>query len=309
MIRNSFVAAAIVLAAGSAQAAHPFYVNMLDRGVASAKRGANAEALRELQIAAFGLVNDLPQYQTAQIHLAIVAQKLDRPELVKAAASRVAYAEQIRASYATLQVPSATKQAFETIAGKVLLPEQLALLNSVVDQRASVVITPSAQQKPPAPTPVVVETIETVKEEPKPKAPARDAVAPAAETAARPSPPSADAQIAARLAAADRLLAGGDKASARSGYLAVGQIRGLARPHLLDAARGLHRTGAWQESASIYQRAYPLRQGEEAHMFHEAVNRFQLGELNLARLLFQRAEPALPASAEVTQFRARLGLR
>jgi hypothetical protein len=42
------------------------------------------------------------------------------------------------------------------------------------------------------------------------------------------------------------------------------------------------------------------------HMFYEAVNRYELGELNVARTLLKRALPALPASREVLLYRPKI---
>lgn len=116
--------------------------------------------------------------------------------------------------------------------------------------------------------------------------------------------PSSDAPL--RLAEAQRLLNEGKLLGARSAYLALSQRRDATRTQMLEIARGLNRTGAWQESAMVYQRAQPLAKGEELHMFYEAVNRYELGELTLARALLTRALPALPQSREVEAYRLKI---
>src|SRR5436190_11978306 len=48
-----------------------FYLNLLRRGVAHVDTGLNDAAARELRIAAFGLVDSLPQFETAQVYLTV----------------------------------------------------------------------------------------------------------------------------------------------------------------------------------------------------------------------------------------------
>ncbi|HEX8152021.1 MAG TPA: hypothetical protein VF698_02795 [Thermoanaerobaculia bacterium] len=265
----------IVGATTASAAPHPFYVKMLERGIASAQKNAFPEAVRELRIAAFGLMNEPAQYQLAQLHLAVVHQHLGNADLARIAATKVAAAEQLQPSYAKLNVTPAVRAAFEKYAPKVLATEQIALLMPTVDERATQVITNAASAVPP-PAAAVVETVEVVNP--------NKAIAPATA-----QPAAAGAQPRAAAAPKPQF--------------------DPTRANLLDTARRLSRAGSFGESAYHYQRALPFRAGEEIHMYQEAVNRYELGELAVARTLFQRAEPGLPATAEIAAFKARLGLR
>ena len=273
--RAAVVCLTLIVAATTASAApHPFYMKMLERGIASAQRNLYPEAVRELRIAAFGLLNDPAEYQLAQVHLAVVHEQLGNAELARIAATKVAAAEQLLPSYAKLNVTKGVREKFEKYAPKVLATEQLALLMPTVDERATQVITNATRTVPPAAA-AVVETVEVVNPKPAPVAtetPSAPAVQP---KATEPPQPQLDP----------------------------------TRANLLDTARRLSRSGSFGESAFQYQRALPFRAGEEIHMYQEAVNRFELGELAVARTLFLRAEPALPATAEIAAFKAKLGLR
>lgn len=108
------------------------------------------------------------------------------------------------------------------------------------------------------------------------------------------------------LADADLLLAQGKILAARETFARVAHLQTLNRATLLSAAKGLNQTSAWRESSASYQRAYPLAAGEELHMFHEAVNRYELGDYPLARELLRRALPKLPASREVALYKAKI---
>ena len=126
--------------------------------------------------------------------------------------------------------------------------------------------------------------------------------------AARRSPSDAliTSDPAAMLADGDQLLAQGKILAARETFARVAHQQTLNRATLLNAARGLNQTSAWRDSSSTYQRAWPLTAGEELHMFHEAVNRYELGDYAVARELLRRALPKLPASREVALYRTKI---
>jgi len=52
----------------------------------------------------------------------------------------------------------------------------------------------------------------------------------------------------------------------------------------------MSQTALYAESSAQYRKTYPLKKGEEPHMFYEAVNRYQIGEPIGGRLI---AAPAL----------------
>ncbi|HVR38222.1 MAG TPA: hypothetical protein VMU84_03950, partial [Thermoanaerobaculia bacterium] len=111
----------------------------------------------------------------------------------------------------------------------------------------------------------------------------------------------------AQLDAARKSLNEGSMIAARDAYTRLAQRKDLDRAQLLEIGKGLNQTGTWQESAFAYQRTLPFRPGEEIHMFYEAVNRYELGELSVARALLSRALPALPKSREVLLYRPKIG--
>lgn len=323
ILRPTLIALSITIVASSASAAHPFYVSMLERGVASATRGDHQTALRELQTAAFGLLGDLPRYELAQVHIALVSKRLGNEGLMRAATAKVAQVEQLEASYARIPLAPSVRAEFNTLAPTVLSPEQLALILPVVGTRATQVITNSTVVSPPAAAPPVVETVTDVAvvpasiATPRPAAPAaaRPAAAPpaqppAAPAVARPTPPAAVTvdPLAVRFRAAEALLDKRDLAGARRAYIMLLQEPQLQRAHLLALGRGLSRSGAWQDSALAYQRAHPLQDGEEIHMFHQAVSRYELGELTVARALMRRAAAKLPNTPEIAAYRQKIGV-
>jgi hypothetical protein len=282
--RPILIALSMTIVASSASAAHPFYHAMLERGVASATRGDDATALRELQTAAFGLLEDLPKYELAQVHIALVSKRLGNEGLMRTATAKVAQVEQLEPAYSRIPLAPNVRVAFNALAPTILAPEQLALLLPTVGTRETQVITNSTLVAPPAAAPQVVETVTE------------------ASTLSRAE------VLASRLRGAEALVDKRDFAAATRAYKMLLLEPKLERAQLLQIGRGLSRARAWQESAAAYQRTMPLRAGEEIHMFHHAVSRYELGELNLARALMQQAGSKLPKTAEIADYRAKISV-
>ncbi|HKO55106.1 MAG TPA: hypothetical protein VJ276_04460, partial [Thermoanaerobaculia bacterium] len=94
-----------------------FYTALLDRGVEQVQRGDYAHAVQTLHVAAFGFVDDLPRYQTAQIYLAVANEKLGKHDEAQLAAKKAARAETLSPSYRTLQLAANIRAEFEKMAG------------------------------------------------------------------------------------------------------------------------------------------------------------------------------------------------
>ena len=121
-----------LLAAAPLHAAtvNDFYTSLLKRGIDHVNAGAYEAGAGELKLAAFGLVDTIELYQTAQVYLAIANQHLDREPQTRAAATRVVAAERIERRYAALTLPEKVRKEFETIAQKVLTAAQFAELHT-----------------------------------------------------------------------------------------------------------------------------------------------------------------------------------
>jgi hypothetical protein len=497
-LRSAASAAIVICAlATPAKAQDPFYSSMLRRGLADAQQRNDAAAVKELRIAAFGLVEHLPEYETAQIVAAVANERLGRTDDARIAAAKVVYAERLSPSYARLTIDAATRSAFEALLPKYVPADRLAstatfakfarpgaivvapaptavatrpaavnakpappnaaplaegqdaaqrartswlagdlasavtfatdaisrnfssgpareILGNIaalerrwsdvvehftiartsqrltedekgklfigfvnvgrdadarmlrttlakptlarpdVDQAAHALEPPAPEPRiiaPPAPEPQVSAKQATVatpqpraltaqatpqpQPQPQPQPAARVAppkptnqphtpppmaMEPASSFASQ-APPVSPLVAAARRAPsqnqpatdpavmlldADRLLAQGKIIAARETFSRVAHWQGAGRAMLLDAAKGLNQTSSWRESAATYRRLYPLLAGEELHMFHDAVNHYELGEYGAAKDLLRRALPRLPASRDVAYYRSRI---
>ena len=325
--RLSILAGIVLLAT-----ADSFYLDLLQRGIADAGSGEYARAAEELRIAAFGFLDDVPRYQTAQVYLAVANSKLGRESDARAAAEKAVNVERIAPSYQRLALDPAVRKQFDA-----LLPKMVADAGLMVARRAG-----GPPAGPPAASPAVIKPKPAA--EPAADQPPRPAARPTAKisapspTPAAPIPPPVTARVIAptppppkpvspimaaarhqpsespaitndigpQLLSAQNLLNEGRILGARQTYLRLTLTQNLNRAQILAIAKGLNDTSAWRESADIYSRVAPLQRGEEIHMFAEAVNRYELGELNAARALLQRALPALPQTREIVLYRGKI---
>ena len=89
-------------------------------------RGAYARAADELRVAAFGRVDDIPSYITAEVYLAVTNDRLEHYEDARTAAMKVLQAERITPSYAALKLPPDVRASFEQLLPALLTRDQLA---------------------------------------------------------------------------------------------------------------------------------------------------------------------------------------
>jgi tetratricopeptide (TPR) repeat protein len=151
-LRASVLALITVALCASLSAAQSddFYDGAFRAGVAAFEAGKYDEALTRLHVAAFGFVEDISRYETAQTYMAVAAQRLGRTDEATTALRRIASAERLERRFATIPVSAAVREAASE-AAKTLLTPQLAayLLNPPQAQIAAVTPTP-----PPAADPV-----------------------------------------------------------------------------------------------------------------------------------------------------------
>jgi hypothetical protein len=440
--------------------AQSFYEARFQNGVVDFNRASYARAVDELRVAAFGRVDDIAAYETAEIYLAVANDKLDRVEDARLATLKVAQAEQIKPAYAALQLPAELRTAFERLLPALLSREQLAnvpAFTRFAGQALSTTTgtpTPSRRPPPVVPTPTkepnvavtapknekqaetpqpaldygrlslervaagdeagarryadlafaaddtnpnahaalaqigrahgawsevvehyavvrtrrrltddesaaylialvnigrvadadgarhslpasvlnrpdVRESLQTIDPKPAPQpvapvpvpkpvqqpapvqpAPAQPAPMQPAPVPAKivpsPVPPSTTEPVTAQIANADRMVEKGNIVGARSELRRIALIPDLQRGERQALARALSQTALYAESSAQYRKTYPLKAGEESHMFYEAVNRYELGDYALARQLITRAMPALPQTPAILAYRDRI---
>jgi hypothetical protein len=435
--------------------AQTFYESRFDSGVIDFNRGSYARAVDELRVAAFGRVDDLPSYITAEVYLAVANDRIEHTDDARLAALKVLQAERITPSYAALKLPGDVRAAFEQLLPSLLTRDQLSNVAAFArlasqapavqsgapraTRQSTIVPTPTKRpnvavtapknddkvdQQPPQALdygrlalervaagdeaaarryaglafaadstnanahaalaqigrahnawndvaehysivrtrrrltddetadylialiktgrvadatavrrsasnavlarPDVRDALQTIDAKPEPQPAPPQPVAPAPVPAPQPQRPapahvtstavpaplpqtaSSAETIADQIAAAERMVSAGSIVRARTELRRIAALPNLQRAERQVLARALSQTALYGESSAQYRKTYPLKGGEETEMFYEAVNRYELGDYNLARQLITRALPALPQSAAVLAYRDRI---
>jgi len=126
--RIASIAVVVLMTAGAALAANDFYAALLARGVASFDAGNYAAAATTLRVAAFGLLDSIDQFETAQAYLALANQRLNQESQAQLALQQIVEAEKIEHHFARLPLPSAVRDAVHQAANRLLTPDQHAIL-------------------------------------------------------------------------------------------------------------------------------------------------------------------------------------
>jgi hypothetical protein len=441
--------------------AQTFYEARFQSGVVDFNRGAYARAADEFRVAAFGRVDDIPSYITAEVYLAVTNDRLEHADDARTAALKVLQAERITPSYAARKLPPDVRASFEQLLPALLTRDQLAnvpvfahLANQAPvvqsgaprpSRQTAIVPTPTrrpnvavtaprndnkTETQPPQPAldygrlalervaagdeagarryaalafasddtnpnahaalaqigsahnawsdvaehyaivrtrrhltddetaaylialvktghaadaagvrrtasnavlarPDVRDALQSIEPKPAQQPPASQPFAPQpiapSPVPQRPAPritpapvpapvvpvpqetaPASNQPVVDQIAAAEQMVAAGNIVGARTELRRIALLPNLQRSDRQSLARALSQTALYAESSAQYRKTYPLKAGEETHMFYEAVNRFELGDYSLARQLITRALPALPQTPAILAYRDRI---
>ena len=186
-VRSTAIAIVLGAWAGLLLAApNDFYPALLKRGITHVGSGNFDMAAKELRIAAFGLVDDVPQFEIAQVYLTIAAQKLGHEPDARHAAQRVLAAERLEQHYASLNLPADIRASFEKIVNQILTSDQVAVLHArpVAPIQQPVPQPPTPQ--PQSPAPIIAQPPAPIA--PGPRSPAPIVVPPPAPAPRSPAP-------------------------------------------------------------------------------------------------------------------------
>lgn len=143
-----------------------FYQNLLERGKTAFQGGQYETAARNLKIAAFGFLESLPDYETAEIYLALANHRLGRDDQARNAIESVMRAEQVKPTYRTLALDPRIRSAFETVIAALLPSRSLGSTAPPTTVRQQPTSTPpstgSGDAPAVAPTPAVPVPMPTV---------------------------------------------------------------------------------------------------------------------------------------------------
>jgi outer membrane biosynthesis protein TonB len=170
----------IALAAPAlAQTSTDFYLTLLRRGTAEVEAGRHADATANLRLAAFGLLESIEHYQTAQAYLAVAFDRLGQTQQAREAAQRVVAAERVERKFRSIALPAPIRTAFDAVAKKVLTASDVAVLGGGA--------IPATTTTAP---PVVVDRVDVQTETRKPATEPAPKPAPVQTTTPKPQPPA-----------------------------------------------------------------------------------------------------------------------
>ena len=150
---NRIVSLAVValLYAGVASAATDFYTALMNRGIAHYDAGNYTAAATELRLAAFGLLDTVDQFETAEAYLALSYQRLNQESQAQSALQQIVEAEKIEHHFSNLPLPAPVRDAVHAAANRFLTPDQHAILYGANPQK----VAEDSPNKPPDMTPKV----------------------------------------------------------------------------------------------------------------------------------------------------------
>jgi hypothetical protein len=125
-----FVVLLTAAAAAFGATASDFYLGLLRRGIANYDAGRFEAAARELDLAAFGLIESVDHFETAKIYAALANDKLGRATEARSAAMRVVAAERVQRRFGQISLPNGVRTGFVAVARKHLTAPEVAALTS-----------------------------------------------------------------------------------------------------------------------------------------------------------------------------------
>jgi len=141
-----------LLCAALSARAQDFYADHLQRGMVNYQRGNYAQAASDLRVAAFGLLDTPPEYETALIYQLLAERKLQRNEDARQVAEKIVTVERVAPVYGKFSLPAGVRGELEAALLQLLPAAQLARAPTFAHLSAkSTAPPPTATPAPPPP--------------------------------------------------------------------------------------------------------------------------------------------------------------
>jgi tetratricopeptide (TPR) repeat protein len=302
---------ALAVPSYAAAGANDFYVSLLHRGIVQVEGGQYEAADKELRIAAFGLVDSIPDFETAEVYLAITGDKLKSEADSRRALQRIIVADRIERRFGSLDLPAKVRAEFDAIASKLLTSDQYAFLKaSPSAQLVAPAMTPQHSSAPapvpqpvtsnPKPPPVVV-----APPKPAPK-PVVSKPVPAPTHLPVPVPaPAPTFNVSAQMALADQALNRNDLGTARKIYDQVAQQPGLDHATLIHLGEQSYRARDFATAARAFSRS-GFNTSDAPYRYYYAVALFETGQSAAAKRELSQALPYIEVTPDVAAYRTKI---
>ncbi|HEX7191201.1 MAG TPA: hypothetical protein VF381_06460 [Thermoanaerobaculia bacterium] len=302
----------------AASAANDFYVGLLHRGIAHADAGQYDTADKELRIAAFGLVDSIADFETAEVYLAIIGDKLHSESDSRRALQRVIAADRVERRYGSLSLPANVRTEFEQIASKLLTSDQYAFLKgSPSGPPASPAMTPQHSSSPapvpppatsnPKPPPVVAPPPTPVPQQSRQQPVPQPRQQPRPQPSPQPQPPTPvpTFDVSTQMAAADKSLDRNDLAAARKIYDQVVLQPGLDHATLIHLGEQSYRARDFATAARAFSRS-GFNSSEAPYRYYYAVALYETGQTAAAKRELSQAIPLIEVTPDVAAYRTKI---
>jgi tetratricopeptide (TPR) repeat protein len=140
----------LIPVAGVAASGEEFYQRLYQRGMAHFAAGDYTHAFMELRNAAFGFVEHVDQFETAQSYAIIAAHRLGRDNDARDSLMRIISAEKIQPHFRSVALPADVRAEIDKVAATLLTTEECTILGVPEELQKA-----AAAAKPPVvvPTP------------------------------------------------------------------------------------------------------------------------------------------------------------
>jgi hypothetical protein len=313
-----------------------FYQRLYQRGMAHFAAGDYEGAYTDLRRAAFGFVEQVDTFETAQAYASIAAHRLGRDNDARDSLMRIVGAEKVQPHFRSIKLPDALRSEIDTIAATLLTAQESTLLGvatQVQDSAASKPVVsntdtaahdgapkpatppqPAPTLKPvlPAPQPVAAaprpvisapqpQTPKPIIETPQPQP---QLIAPVPKPTIPATQPSSSAGV--KLVDAQKAADNGDVGRARSIYNELLSGPPLAHEQALRLAEGLFLVRDFASAAKAFRRVGTFGHGEESYRYDYALSLYETGHYNDAKRELAASLPYIPATPDVARNRAKI---
>ncbi|HXH94442.1 MAG TPA: hypothetical protein VNN25_22890 [Thermoanaerobaculia bacterium] len=311
-----------------------FYERLYTRGMADFRTADYQLAYTELHKAAFGFVEEIEKFETAEVYAAIAANRLGHSGEARDALLRIAAAEEVQPHLRSMTIPDDLRAELLRAAATLLTKKEAAAFGiSEAMQDAAAKEHPRVEVPTPSVGPNVAETAprgagdanapDGAPEDP----PAASSSTPAAdpppaasreEPAAQPGtrqsiapmvPPTqqtAKKTTDQRLDEAQQAIDSGDPDNARSIYDALLQEPQLPHAPAMRLAEGLYRVRDFAGASRAFHGVREIGKGEERYHYYYAVALFETRHYRDACRELDLALPFIEVTEDVAGYREKI---
>ena len=292
-LRKLLMFCLLIVPMAALAAGDDFYQRMYKRGMTHFAAAEYASAFTELRSAAFGFVDQIDKFETAQAYAVIAAHRLGREADTRDSLLRIAIAEKIDPHFQAVTLPAEVRAEINKLAASLLTRQESTLLGVTKEMQdaaaaeKSTVVVPTPSKRPNVAVTAPRESRDV------------DAAAPP------PAKPPA-ASVDSNLADAQRALDAGDTARASAIYDAL--LNGPALDHApaLRLAEGLCGTHEYEKAARAFQMAGAIGAGEERYHYCHAVTLYETGHYADAKRELAAAIPHIAMTPDVAAYRTKI---